>query len=202
VHIHVSVLRYNDSFGDGVCISVHSKELNLKPVGIEDFVEILHCKSASSPLLTEIFCALMRLLLRDHSISARVSSDIPPHLNFASRDDVKETLDVLKESLTLEAYRDWGYNGLKLLPRKIRVELVDSLRYQSVLRALIPRLPSYRDMLRSRESSLDLLVASEQKEGQFREGYQAPNFDYRYGLTADIELDHQVCDVVLFEKLL
>lgn len=165
-------------------------------------MEILHFTKSPSPVLTEMFCSLMRLLLRDHSISAGICSDTPPHLNFASRDDIKVTLDVLDESLIMEAYRDWSYNGLKLLPRKIRPEIVDGLRYQSVLRVLVPRLLSYRDIWRSRDVSLDLLIGSEQNEGLFREGYLTPNFDYKFGITSDFETDHQVWYTLVFSCLI
>lgn len=125
-------------------------------------------------------------------MAARVSAEIPPHLNFASRDTIEDSINSMSESCSLEEYRDWDYNGLRLLPRKVRAELVDGLRHQSVLRALIPRLSAYRDMLRATNSSFDRLVASEQQGSLYSDDFLAPNRDYINNITSNIQRDMQV----------
>ena len=157
----------------------------MTPIGIEDFVEVLRFTGATSPVLVEMVCSLIGLLVRDHSMSTRLSTAVPSHLNFASRDSVEDAVKELLESYIVESYQDWEYNGLKLLPRKIRGDVVDGLRWQCVLRALIPRLPSFRDMLRSNDVAFDLLVSSEERAGLFREGHHTPNRDYELGITSN-----------------
>jgi len=114
---------------------------------------------------------------------------VPPHLNFASRDGEEDALEDMSESACIERYRDWEYNGLKLLPRRIRPEVVDGLRWQSVARAIIPRLPSYTTLLRATDSSLDMLMGSEQREGVDKDGYKVANRDWVNTITYDCKGD-------------
>lgn len=73
----------------------------------------------------------------------------------------------LLESQTLEQYRDWDYNGLKLVPKKVhRPEvIVDALKFQCLLRSAVPRLPSYVELLRANDPQLDALISMENREG-------------------------------------
>ena len=74
----------------------------------------------------------------------------------------------LLESQTLEQYRDWNYNGMKLVPKKVhRPEvLVDALKFQCLLRSALPRLPSYVELLRANDPQLDALISMENREGR------------------------------------
>ena len=86
----------------------------------------------------------------------------------------------------VERHRDWSYNGLKLLPKKIRVDVVDGLRWQSVLRCVLPRLPIFKDLLRASDPSFDMLLALELREGPEGDGYKGSNKDWAHALLANL----------------
>ncbi len=171
------------SFLLGIIDPFLSEELHLKPFEFDDFVNILNYTTNDSFVLVEIVASLLRLLLRDHSLAVQISSQVPSFLNFASKDSEEKALENMKESALVEQHRDWKYNGLHLLPRKIRVDVVDGLRWQSVLRCVIPRLPSFKDLLRAYDPSFDVLVALEHREGVEGDGYKGSNKDWAYSVT-------------------
>jgi hypothetical protein len=168
------------------CLILPSDELHLKPIPFDDLVNVLNFSASDSFVLVEIMSSLLRLLLRDHSLAVQISSQVPSHLNFASKDSEKTALENLKESACVERHRDWGYNGLKLLPKKIRVDVVDGLRWQSVLRCILPRLPIYKDLLRASDPSFDMLLALELREGAEGDGYKGSNKDWAHAILANL----------------
>lgn len=168
-----------------------SDELHLKPIPYDDLLNIINFNTYDSFILVEIITSLLRLLLRDHSLAVQVSTQVPSHLNFASRDDEKTALENMKESACIERHRDWNYNGLKLLPRKIRVDVVDGLRWQSVLRCVLPRLPLHKDLLRASDPSFDMLMALELREGFEGDGYKGSNKDWTYSILANLSEEYQ-----------
>jgi hypothetical protein len=149
-------------------------------------VNVLNFSASDSFVLVEILSSLLRLLLRDHSLAVQISSQVPSHVNFASKETEKTALENLKESACVERHRDWSYNGLKLLPKKIRVDVVDGLRWQSVLRCVLPRLPIFKDLLRASDPSFDMLLALELREGAEGDGYKGSNKDWAYGILANM----------------
>jgi hypothetical protein len=163
-----------------------SDELHLSPIAFDDLVRTLNLSSSDSVALVEIVTSLLRLLLRDHSLAVQISAQVPSHLNFASRDDEQAALDSMKESACVERHRDWSYNGLKILPRKIRLEAVDGLKWQSVLRCVLPRLPLFKDLLRASDPSFDMLVALELREGLEGDGYKGSNKDWTHSALANL----------------
>jgi hypothetical protein len=149
-------------------LTVFSKELSLKPMPVDDFVDLLQYRGAASPALTEIFVSLLRRVYHDHSLNHSLAAATPAHLHVMSRSSEEEAKQDLLPSQTLAQYRDWDYTGLKLLPRRVhRPEaMVDALKFQSLLRAAVPRLPSYVELLRANDPQLDALISMENREGE------------------------------------
>ena len=148
-------------------LTVFHKELNLKPILIDDFVELLNYRGGISPALVEVFVSLLRRVYYDHSLCNLVSADIPSHLNIMSSCSEETAKEELSDSQKIEQYRDWEYNGIKLIPKKLhRSEaMVDALKYQGILRTVIPRLPAYKELLRANDPQLDTLISMENREG-------------------------------------
>lgn len=205
-------------------LTVFNKELNLKPMLVDEFVELLHYRSSPSPALVEVFVALLRRVYYDHSLCNTIASAVPSHINILSRNSEDDALNDLLDSQKLEQYRDWSYNGLKFLPKKVnRPEtLVDALKFQCLLRSTLPRLPSYIELLRANDPQLDALISMENREGKKviygydyfvisffsniaadagvnKDGHNGPNRDTLRSLTTNYTHELQVVNEALRE---
>ena len=126
--------------------------MSLNSIAIDPLIELLKFTGRASPALTELFCAPLRLLLSDSQLAAKVSAAIPRRLNFANRSQI--TAPVIENAedgvhVENEADFDTAFNGIRLLPRRLRAELVDPLSWQGVLRAVLLRLEPVKQLRRA-----------------------------------------------------
>ena len=131
-------------------LNMFAIKLRLSPFEIEDFFDLLRFTRRPTTALTEVCCSLLRLILSDSHLALKLSNSIPKTLNFAYRgvlivtdtDSASSSIDSIASlANSKEDNVDTGYNGLKLMPRKLQPELVDPLRWQAVLRCILLRLP-------------------------------------------------------------
>jgi hypothetical protein len=121
----------------------------------EDFVDLLNYTEQPSVALTDMCCALLRLALSDSSVLSKLTALLPRKVNFAYRQQGEFELypsgevDFNIVDLLQQDDFDCEYNGLKLLPRKLRVETVDALRWQAVLRSVLLRLEPVKALRRA-----------------------------------------------------
>jgi hypothetical protein len=131
------------------------KQLGLSGLALDAFVELIRYTGRASPALTELCCAPLRLLLSDSACAARLTNAIPYKVNYAHRSTEVEFSAKPSSSSSssmvsdAEAEFDNDFNGLRLLPLRLRPELVDPLRWQSLLRAVILRLEPVQKMRQS-----------------------------------------------------
>jgi hypothetical protein len=128
----------------------HSEQLRLTAVEFSDLVELLAYTGGDSAALSELGMALSRLLLTDLALCTALAP--PPHLNFASR-----STDTTSKPLADR------YNGLKLLPRKLRTDVVRPLTWQAIARALLLRLDSFLS------HALMVCISSDEGERKLRD---------------------------------
>lgn len=149
-------------------INTFQKQLNLPPIEVDDFIEMMEFTGRESVALTEVFLAPLRIILTDSMYAAKVSSEIPKGISFCRKpntlaeNDIKERFneklpnfnikslvnkdDGTVDKLVAEGF-DSAFNGLRLLPRKLSATLVcDPLKWQTVLRAVILRDPTIKDI--------------------------------------------------------
>lgn len=172
--VHVPDLLVGDVLYVWDFLTIFSKELNLTPLSVDDFVDLLHYRGAASPALVEVFVSLLRRVWGDQYLGHCISSALPSHLHVLSRASEEEAEGELRESQLLQQYRDWAYNGLKLIPKRSHghsrmsgggAEVVDAIKFQCLLRVALPRLPSYLELLRATDPQLDALISMENREG-------------------------------------
>ena len=125
--------------------------MSMNAIAIDPLIELLGFTGRTSPALTELFCAPLKLLLSDPKLAAKVSAAIPRKLNFSSRSSYKASSSDYGDESTLgytenDADFDTTFNGIRLLPRQLRAELVDSLSWQGVLRAVLLRLEPVKQL--------------------------------------------------------
>ena len=128
--------------------------MSMNAIAIDPLIELLGFTGRTSPALTELFCAPLKLLLSDPKLAAKVSAAIPRKLNFSSRSSYKAPSSEHGDESTLgytenDADFDTTFNGIRLLPRLLRAELVDSLSWQGVLRAVLLRLEPVKQLRRA-----------------------------------------------------
>lgn len=118
-------------------------------------MDLLKFTSKPSLALTDLFCSLLRLALADSALLTKVSALIPRKVNYAYRQQGEFELNPTGEvefnmaDLLQQDDFDCEYNGLKLLPRKLKLETVDALRWQAVLRSVILRLEPVKQLRRA-----------------------------------------------------
>lgn len=133
---------------------IHRKQMSLNAIAIDPLIELLGFTGRTSPALTELFCAPLKLLLSDPKLAAKVSAAIPRKLNFSHRLFYRASSSEHGDESTLgytenDADFDTTFNGIRLLPRHLRAELVDSLTWQGVLRAVLLRLEPVKQLRRA-----------------------------------------------------
>lgn len=166
--------KINSPFADEIVgvwdfLNTFQKQLALPSIEIDDFIEMMEYTDKESVALTEVFLAPMRIILTDASYVAKVSSALPKGISFCRKPDsgnelniqenfnqklpnfniksiVNKDTDSAVDRLVSEGF-DSSFNGLRLLPRKLSPTLVcDPLIWQTVLRAILLRDPSIRDL--------------------------------------------------------
>jgi hypothetical protein len=128
--------------------------MSLNAVAIDPLIDLLKFTGRESPALTELFCAPLKLLLSDSVIASKLSTNIPRKLYFAHRSGLTNIINsesgssssALQGYMESEGDFDTAFNGIRLLPRKLRPELVDSLSWQVVLRAVLLRLDPIKQL--------------------------------------------------------
>jgi len=138
---------------------LHSKTLSINAISWEDFVELMKHTSRPSVALLDVFCALLKLLLSDNATLTKLNALLPRKVNFAYRQqgdfELNPTGEVDFNMVDLLQQEDFDceYNGLKLLPRKLKADSVDVLRCQAVLRSVVLRLEPVKQL---RKAVLDV----------------------------------------------
>ena len=136
-----------------------SKTLSLTSLPWEDFIDLLKYTDKPSLALTDLYCSLLRLILSDSTILTKISTYLPKKVNYAYRHNGEFELNPTGEvdfninDLLLQDDYDCEYNGLKLLPRKIKVDHINSICYQAILRSVILRLEPVKQL---RKAVLDI----------------------------------------------
>jgi hypothetical protein len=130
--------------------------MSLNAIAIDPLIDLLKFTGRTSPALTELFCAPLKLLLSDSHLAAKVSTAIPRRLSFAHRSGSSAPLmengeldGTANGHIESEADFDTTFNGIRLMPRQIRADLVDSLSWQGVLRAVLLRLEPVKQLRRA-----------------------------------------------------
>jgi hypothetical protein len=117
------------------------KQLSLTSMSLNDFIELLGFSEKDSIALTELVCALLRLLLSDSSTCNKLSSLIPKKYNFAfqpkslNNNESDAQVDVTIDNLDY----DNNCNSLRLLPYRLNIHLINGMRYQPILRTILMR---------------------------------------------------------------
>jgi hypothetical protein len=125
------------------CLHMFSEQLQLFPMSLDDFVDLMSYTESPSVPLTEVCCALLKCILADDRLAGKVGKSIPKSVNFSHRhlSGPQFTLSELtigpKEDLV-----DVNYNGLGLLPKQLCKELISPINWQTVLRCVLWRLPA------------------------------------------------------------
>ena len=133
-----------------------SKTLQINAISWEDFVDLLKYTGRSSLALTDIFCSVLKIILSDSSVLTKLTATIPRKVNYAYRSsqgefELNPTGEVDFNLLDLQQQDDFDtdYNGLKLLPRRLRSDAADVLRWQAVLRCILLRLEPVKQLRRA-----------------------------------------------------
>jgi len=173
VKIPEPTTKINSSFADDIVgvwdfLNTFKTQLSLPSIEIDDFIEMMEYTSKESVALTEVFLAPLRIILLDNAYVSKVSAALPKGLSFCRKPDsqkeiyIQENLnqklpvfsiksivnkdDGSVDKLVSEGF-DSAFNGLRLLPRKLSASLIcDPLMWQTVLRAILLRDPSVRDL--------------------------------------------------------
>lgn len=109
--------------------------------------------------LLDVFCALLKLLLSDSAALTKLNAILPRKVNFAYRQQGDFELNPTGEvdfnmvDLLQQDDFDCEYNGLKLLPRKLKADSVDILCCQAILRSIVLRLEPVKQL---RKAVLDV----------------------------------------------
>ena len=148
-------------------LNTFQKQLALPSIEIDDFIELMEYTGKESVALTELFLAPLRIILLDEAYVAKVTSALP-NLSFCRKPDSQKEINIKEkynqklpnfsiksivnkddgsvDKLVAEGF-DSAFNGLQLLPRKLSPNLIhDHLKWQTVLRAILLRDPSIRDI--------------------------------------------------------
>lgn len=125
------------------CLHMFSQQLQLFPMSLDDFVDLMVYIENPSVPLTEVCCALLKCILADNKLAGKIGKSIPKSINFSHRhlSGPQLTLSELtigpKEDLV-----DANYNGLGLLPKQLCKQLISPINWQTVLRCVLWRLPA------------------------------------------------------------
>ena len=114
-------------------------------------MELLSYRGKPSVALSDLFSSFLTILLSDSNIASMLTVSIPNKVKFSYRRMVSSSGAIDEDDK--EELFDINYNGLKLLPKKIKADLVDPQQWPAVLRAIILRLYPISD---SKESLQDL----------------------------------------------
>ena len=141
-----------------------SKQLSITTISLEDFADLMRFSGRPSVALTDIFCALLKIILSDSATLSKINAALPREVHYARRHVSKNSesaLDIMAlaagevevdfdpNDLIQQDDFDLKFNGLKLLPRRLRADAADGLRWQAVLRCVLLRLEPARQLRRA-----------------------------------------------------
>lgn len=134
-------------------LNIFKLQLNLIPIGIDQFADLLRYTGRSSVALTEIFIAPLRMLLTDPIILEKINDAIPKKASIAVKPnkDINFDFNSYVNSNEISGWDgsgnfDIGYNGIALLPSKIHPEQLDPLKWQAILRTVLLRLEPVKNL--------------------------------------------------------
>jgi hypothetical protein len=149
IHDAISVWNFLNAF---------NKQLSVVSISWDDFLDLLKFNSWTSQALVDLFSAPLKLILADQTSATRILGAIPKKCHFTHKvlesNADENDASFLDRSFSLpnvpanfiNSEFDAQYNGLKLVPKKIKAEMVDSLRWSSILRSLFLRLEPVRQL--------------------------------------------------------
>lgn len=131
-----------------IIVDEYRKQLSLSALTIDQFHEVLTFTGHTSTVLVEIFSAPMRMILSDDDMIRKISTLIPTSLNF-SYPNRKVDMDRDTDISFSSANYDSASNSLKLIPSSLHIQLLNPLTWHSILRSIITRLPSFRELVKT-----------------------------------------------------
>eukprot|EP01038_Epipyxis_sp_PR26KG_P006434 gene6434-8854_t len=143
-------------------INVFSKQLSLHTITFKDFLDLMCYNSRTSAAIIELYSSLLRLILSDTKSRNRINASIPRQVNITFRsptvlfnellekrkksreelqslNEIERFQRVVSKDLSVDEF-DVEFNGLKFMPRSIRPDMIDSVKWQCILRAVLLRL--------------------------------------------------------------
>mmetsp|Transcript_30144 Transcript_30144/g.68461 ORF Transcript_30144/g.68461 Transcript_30144/m.68461 type:complete len:1247 (-) Transcript_30144:1529-5269(-) len=145
----------NDAIGVWDFLNTFGKSLAIHPVEWEDFIDLLKFTGRSSVALSDIFCALLKIILSDPASLNKLIAALPRKVSYSYRSKEGELLqdatgevDFNVTDLLQQEDFDCEYNGLRLLP-KLKPDAADVFKYQAVLRCIFLRLEPVRQLRRA-----------------------------------------------------
>lgn len=173
-YVGISCNNINDVISCWDFLNLFKKELALTSFSLDEFLEVLCHRNSSSVILSEIFCAPLRMILTDNLTVNRLSVALPKKMNFSlqpkilsflstksqkshenhqittTNDETEMNLIDDDEEIGLDTLNyDNSSNCFRLIPPKLHIQLLDSLNWQSILRAIIMRLETVRQLRRT-----------------------------------------------------
>jgi hypothetical protein len=134
-------------------LNIFKIQLNLIPIGIDQFADLLRYTGRASVALTEIFISPLRMLLTDPTVLQQINDAIPKKASIAVKPnkDINIDFDSFVSSNEISGWDgsgnfDIGYNGISLLPPKIHPDQIDPLKWQAILRSVLLRLEPVKNL--------------------------------------------------------
>lgn len=151
-----------------------SKEMVMSPLRLEDLVSLLDYKQQPSVALTDLFLSLLRFVLDHDGHGHSMRRWLYNTKNFANRG----TPDSEDESVAGRAKFNDTFNGLHLLPPRLRPDLLTALFWPCVLRAILFQLEPVQ---RLQQTKVERNVFRNQDNDP---SMPSPNVDSVLGVTA------------------
>lgn len=122
--------------------------MGILSISWEDFMDLMKFNSRASAAFLDLYCGPLKLILSDPTLSSKLSQAMPKKANMNAfvtgivSDKPSETTTI---STNPDDF-DNCYNGLKLVPKKLRPEMVDALRCQCIIRVVLLRLEPVKNL--------------------------------------------------------
>lgn len=149
----------------------------LNQMAWEDFSALINFTGRASVALTDIFCAPLKLILSDDATLQRLNASLPKRIHFEEKSSAIDVELLAAEQLgqtfaSAETF-DHEYNGLKLFAHSLSSDMVDHIRWQCILRAVLLRLEPVKQLRRAVLEvavALDLATKQQRQQSQGAKG--------------------------------
>lgn len=159
-----------------------SKQLSVA-VTWDDFIELLKFTHSTSQALIDLFSAPLKLIFSDSLSLNRLHATLPKKVHFSYRLGEEERegssqVGIAPSQLmmpNLNNFEDFDsqYNGLKLFPRKLQTDQVDSLRWNAILRGVFLRLEPIRQLRKAVSEANLALQYYQDQENRFSDAAES-----------------------------